>query len=189
MQLIEGLQLTLERWSKQLASSGQVERYPDEHSVLIRDPQLPTKLVADGTDRHDMKVSVKVFTYSESCSVFTAAVNLVMTQLGVEWIDSLTLALPPSSTQGSIEFMKPIWSCAVMNVRVGRIKELGVSDLNTEQLKELYAWAEEIKPTTNQINLESCCVIPPEMNQFAQSNEIRLLTHNDPRGDSTVCMA
>ena len=72
-------------------------------------------------------------------------------------------------------------SCAVKNVREGKVRELGVSDLNTEQLRELYAWAEEIKPTTNQINLESCCVIPPEMNAFAQSKEIRLLTHNDPR--------
>ena len=104
-----------------------------------------------------------------------------MKSLGVESIDSLTLSLPPSRCTGSIEEMKSIWTCAVKNVSAGRIKDLGVSDLNADQLKELYAWADDIKPSTNQVNLDACCVIPPELNNFAKDKHIRLLTHNDPR--------
>ncbi len=31
-----------------------------------------------------------------------------------------------------------------------------------------------------QLNLASCCVVPPDMQQFAEENGIRLVTHNDP---------
>jgi glutamate--cysteine ligase regulatory subunit len=112
--------------------------------------------------------------------VFTSAINFLMSTLGTDYIDSLTLALPPSRKK-SIEEMKSIWTCAVTNVINGSIKDLGVSDLDAGQLEELYAWAEEVKPITNQINLETCCVIPPELNEFAKLKNIRLLTHNDPR--------
>lgn len=39
-----------------------------------------------------------------------------------------------------------------------------------------------MKPNTNQVNLDSCCVMPPEMTAFARDNDIQLLTHNDPKG-------
>lgn len=105
-----------------------------------------------------------------------------MSVLQVTDLDSLTLSPPPDRKDGTIEGLKAVWSCAVANVLNGSIKDLGVSDLDTNQLKELYEWTETVKPSTNQVNLEACCVIPPEMNEFAQSKDIRLLTHNDPRG-------
>lgn len=134
----------------------------------------------DQVTRSDLKVAVKIFTYTESCVVFTDAINLLMSSLGTDYIDSLTLALPPSRKK-SIDDMKSIWTCAVSNVINGSIHDLGVSDLDADQLQELYAWAEDVTPTTNQINLDACCVIPPELNEFAKQKNIRLLTHNDPR--------
>lgn len=152
------------------------------------------------------KVSVKFFTYTERCSIFTDAMNLLMNGLEVDHIDSLTLSPPPYdlrtglSSSGSIEEMKAIWSCAVKNVKSGKIKELGVSDLDTKQLKDLYNWStgvstsdggdnssgtdgdrQIVKPSMNQVNLDVCCTIPPDMKDFATTHDIRLLTHNDPR--------
>lgn len=57
---------------------------------------------------------------------------------------------------------------------------LGVSDVDTQAFVELHNHA-RIKPEAIQINLESCCVVPPELVTFTRENNIQLLTHNDPQ--------
>ncbi|KAF6033719.1 GCLM [Bugula neritina] len=52
--------------------------------------------------------------------------------------------------------------------------------MDKTELEALYNWA-QIKPSTNQVNLASCCVMPPELVEYAQENGIQLLTHNDPQ--------
>ena len=174
-QVVAGLELTLQAWNQ---NQEECSETLENGCLVIRNLPLVKKL--DPGARPGLKVVVKIFTYSESCAVFTNAINFLMSSLGTDYIDSLTLALPPSRKK-SIEEMKSIWTCAVTNVISGKIRDLGVSDLDAGQLEELYAWAEEVKPTTNQINLETCCVIPPELNDLANLKNIRLLTHNDPR--------
>ena len=44
----------------------------------------------------------------------------------------------------------------------------------------------QVKPVINQINLAVCCVIPPELSEFAKANSIQLLTHSDARGKITL---
>jgi hypothetical protein len=39
----------------------------------------------------------------------------------------------------------------------------------------------QVKPTVNQVNLASCCVMPPELVKYAGESDIQLLTHNDPK--------
>ena len=175
--MAEGVQLTLEAWTQ---ARDQCSQTLEDGTLVIKNAGLAREPL-DAASRSGLKVTVKVFAYSESCSEFTRAVRLLMHSLGTEYVDSLTLALPPARKQQSIEEMKSIWTCAVGSVIGGQIRELGVSDLDAAQLQELYAWAEEVKPTANQINLETCCVIPPELNAFAKLKDIRLLTHNDPR--------
>lgn len=41
----------------------------------------------------------------------------------------------------------------------------------------------QVKPSSNQVNLASCCVMPPDLTAFAKEFDIQLLTHNDPKGD------
>ena len=49
----------------------------------------------------------------------------------------------------------------------------------------LLVWL-QIKPLVNQVNLESCCVMPKDLVEYAKENDIQLLTHNDPKGRSWV---
>jgi hypothetical protein len=42
----------------------------------------------------------------------------------------------------------------------------------------------QVKPCIVQINLATCCVVPPDLQEYAKLNDILLLTHNDPRGKS-----
>lgn len=176
LQIIEGVTLTLNQWLEKKEDN---QLKVNDDIIAIRNVTLDKKI--DPETRNRVKISVKFFAYTESCTLFTSALSYFMSALNITFIDTLTISPPPACAKGSIEEMKPMWSCAVSNVKQGKIKELGVSDLDTDQLKELYEWAEETKPSTNQINLDACCVIPPEMNEFASMKEIRLLTHNDPR--------
>lgn len=141
---------------------------------------LPPKVAAE--ERPNLKVTVKVFTYSNECTVLTCALGVVRKQLGIDVIDSLVISLPPNGNKFTFDDIQPIWSCAEKIVKQSKVKDVGVSDLDTEQLKKLFEWAQEVKPSANQINLDACCVIPPEMKAFAQANDIKLLSHNDPRG-------
>jgi len=38
------------------------------------------------------------------------------------------------------------------------------------------------KPNIVQINLATCCVVPPALETFTKENDIQLLTHSDPCG-------
>lgn len=58
------------------------------------------------------------------------------------------------------------------------IKSLGLCDVETDIFKTIYNEV-QIKPKNVQVNLKSCCVVPPELKEFANVNNIRLLTHSD----------
>ncbi|XP_035229983.1 glutamate--cysteine ligase regulatory subunit-like [Stegodyphus dumicola] len=105
-----------------------------------------------------------------------------MKDLDVSVIDSLILSLPPPPNAETLTLahIKPLWKVLEQLVHDGKVVTIGISDLDTHQLAELYDWT-EVKPSVNQVNLESCCVMPPEMTAFARANDIQLLTHNDPK--------
>lgn len=44
---------------------------------------------------------------------------------------------------------------------------------------------EQVKPSSNQVNLASCCVMPPDLTAFAKEFDIQLLTHSDAKGDAS----
>jgi len=75
--------------------------------------------------------------------------------------------------------LKDLWRALEAEVDASRVYSLGVSDLNKEQLEELYN-SVQVKPVINQVNLTTCCVIPPELTEFAKAHDVQLLTHNDP---------
>lgn len=133
-------------------------------------------------DRADLKISVKIFLGNYSCKALKTSISQVMQVLEIDMIDSLILSMPASrnNEQFNLDDMKPFWNELENFVREGKIITIGVSDLDTGELAELYNWT-EIKPSVNQVNLESCCVMPTEMIAFAKENDIQLLTHNDPK--------
>ena len=61
----------------------------------------------------------------------------------------------------------------------GKVITLGVCDLETDIFFQLYKES-TIKPQFCQINLKSCCMVPPDLQEFAKSNSVKLSTHADP---------
>lgn len=128
--------------------------------------------------RKDLKLTVKVFLSEATTEALVNAVDKTMFHLGVTTIDSLVVSV--SHEQLSLPCIQPLWEMLENMVHNERIVAIGCSDLSSTQLEDLYKWS-KVKPSINQVNLESCCVMPPEMTAFAKENDIQLLTHNDPK--------
>ncbi|XP_013179005.1 PREDICTED: glutamate--cysteine ligase regulatory subunit-like [Papilio xuthus] len=75
--------------------------------------------------------------------------------------------------------IKVLWAVLEDYVKEGRVHQLGVADVGGGCLRKLHAWA-RVKPAIAQINLASCCVVPPSLHAFCRANDVQLLTHADP---------
>ncbi|KAF4789588.1 Glutamate--cysteine ligase regulatory subunit [Turdus rufiventris] len=102
--------------------------------------------------------------------------------LGVAQLDSVIIAPPPveDGINLSLEYLQPYWKELENLVQNKKIVAIGTSDLDKTLLEQLYLWA-QVKPSSNQVNLASCCVMPPDLTAFAKECDIQLLTHNDPK--------
>lgn len=85
------------------------------------------------------------------------------------------------SDGNALKDLKQLWEIIENYANDGKILQLGVADLDTDTLVQLYKTC-EIKPTIAQINLSACCVVPPSLQGFCATHEIQLLTHSDPEG-------
>lgn len=120
-------------------------------------------------------------------------------------------SLPEGEAQ-TLTHLQPLWEELESLVQSQKIAAIGTSDLDKTLLEQLYNWAQvcnecvfcdkqctmdlksdfyfkfvlfhamQIKPSSNQVNLASCCVMPPDLTAFAKEFDIQLLTHNDPKG-------
>ncbi|NWV28286.1 GSH0 ligase, partial [Origma solitaria] len=133
-------------------------------------------------ERDELKVSAKLFIVGSNSSSIRDAVDLACSALGVAQLDSVIIAPPPveDGTNLSLEYLQPYWKELENLVQNKKIVAIGTSDLDKTLLEQLYLWA-QVKPSSNQVNLASCCVMPPDLTAFAKECDIQLLTHNDPK--------
>lgn len=82
----------------------------------------------------------------------------------------------------AIDELKTLWQALEIYADDKRICQLGIADLDTDFLVDLYGSC-RVKPAISQINLSACCVVPPSMQEFCAKNEIQLLTHSDSEGN------
>jgi glutamate--cysteine ligase regulatory subunit len=128
-------------------------------------------------ERNELKLTVKIFVSNGSPEAVVDAVAEVMRELNVTFIETVILSVPEDHR--TLDFVSPLWSALEQQVTAEKVYSLGISDLSKDQLEKLYDCA-TVKPCINQVNLTTCCVIPPELTEFAKEHDIQLLTHNDP---------
>lgn len=85
----------------------------------------------------------------------------------------------PNKNANAFNELKQLWNVLGEFHKEHKICQLGISDLDTDTLKQLYESC-EIKPVIAKINLASCCVVPPSLQEFCNKQDIQLLTHSDP---------
>lgn len=84
-------------------------------------------------------------------------------------------------SERALPHLKQLWAVLERFAHDEKIGQLGIADLDTESLQQLFA-ASTVHPSIAQINLSACCVVPPSLQEFCNQNEIQLLTHSDPEG-------
>lgn len=178
----------------------------DEAKVVeIGDDQQTTTTVCltpvaspvQGHDRAKLKLSVKLFLFPETYQADQPPDRLVDESLAsicrllnVRQLDSLILSVQCEGVDQVLPDLQRFWSSCERHAaedpaaadKANTIRSLGTSDLNVDQLRELYQWASVMKPASSQVNLDTCCDIPAELAAFAKEHQIQLLTHNDPAG-------
>jgi len=132
-------------------------------------------------DRLELKITLKIFLYSLNKDDIRAAVRRGLQNTFADYVDSLVISFAGQSetTRLTLDMMKTAWSVLEEFVNSGKAKMIGLCDVDTQLFIQLYSWA-AVKPNIVQINLASCCVVPPELSDFSKQEDIQLLTHSDP---------
>ena len=67
-----------------------------------------------------------------------------MNELGIKVIDSLILSVPPllPEEKFSLDRIKPLWTVVEKLVEDSKVSTIGFSDLDTEELVQLYDWSQ-----------------------------------------------
>uniref|UniRef100_A0A8D0CC42 Glutamate--cysteine ligase regulatory subunit n=1 Tax=Salvator merianae TaxID=96440 RepID=A0A8D0CC42_SALMN len=176
-ELRDCIQKTLNEWSSKI-SPELMKEMPEVLECTLA--QAMDKITSE--EREELKVSAKLFIAGSNTSSIREAVNMTCSALGVEQLDSVTI-VPPPAEDGialSLEYLQPYWAELENLVQNKKIVAIGTSDLDKVLLEQLFLWA-QVKPSSNQVNLASCCVMPPDLTAFAKEFDIQLLTHNDPK--------
>ncbi|XP_068563387.1 glutamate--cysteine ligase regulatory subunit [Cebidichthys violaceus] len=175
-ELQDCIQATLSDWSSTTKLPS--KDFPDTLDCSI--PQATDAITPE--ERDELRVSVKLFLCESVQSSIRDAVEMVCQALAVSQLDSVIIAppWPLDSDSQSLAHLQPAWEELEALVRSQQIAAIGTSDLDKDLLEQLYNWA-QVKPSSNQFNLASCCVMPPDLTAFAKEFDIQLLTHNDPK--------
>ncbi|CAB1442685.1 unnamed protein product [Pleuronectes platessa] len=175
-ELQDCIQATLRDWFSTTKPSS--ENFTDTLDCSI---SQPTDAITP-EEREEVKVSVKLFLCESLQSSITDAVEMACQTLAVSQLDSVIIA-PPGPPEGdgqTLAHLQPAWEELETLVTSQRIAAIGTSDLDKDLLEQLYSWS-KVKPSSNQVNLASCCVMPPDLTAFAKEFDIQLLTHSDPK--------
>lgn len=170
-ELVESLKIALKDWKLPIDANGpELEVRSSDETIRV-----------SGVDRKELRTSVKVFTTSDSQKALQEAIDKLFESLEAENIDSVVLAYAGASgdTSQRLQEIQHLWEVLETNVHSGRVSRIGLSDVDTDLFITLYNSA-KTKPSIVQINLASCCVVPPALQEFCKENDIQLLTHNDP---------
>lgn len=174
-ELAEAIKITLNEWCDNTASGNN-----DSLSIFRRHDDLLDKMSAQ--ERSDLKVGIKLFITSVSEKAINDAISNVFTALKVDCLDNLILCYTQKSADDAVQTLsdlKVLWTTLESFTKTRKILQLGLSDVEENTFRDLYQWA-EVKPSIIQINLATCCVVPPTLQQFCKDNEVQLLTHSDP---------
>ncbi|XP_004536062.1 glutamate--cysteine ligase regulatory subunit [Ceratitis capitata] len=180
-EILGGLKLTLQCPK----AAAQVELIEADGSILRASEELEKKLTEN--NRSEISIGAKIFLNKSSSSFVEQAIRTLLQVLKVEHVDNVVLAYHPktednasqSNSNENIDQLRELWTSLEQFAQEKKITQLGIADLDIDQLQQLYTTS-KVYPTIAQINLESCCVVPPALQEYCTKHDIQLLTHSDP---------
>lgn len=164
-ELVEALEVTLKNRSD-TTQIDKISRSPDDLHEKLKE-----------NDRSDISIGVKIFLCEASENHLNEAINSLIETLQVEHVDNIVLAF--HSNQKCKKELGALWKCLENHYERKTVGQLGISDADIETVEHLYKTA-TVPPVYVQINMSSCCVVPPALQEFCKKHEIQLYTHSDP---------
>nr|CAI5829203.1 unnamed protein product [Callosobruchus analis] len=133
-------------------------------------------------DLSELKIGIKIFLSGDDQESLKEAIDKAFTILQVNTINDAVISFKQTQSedqQDNLPQIQTVWKALQSFVQGGKIRQIGIADLDESTLRQLYDWA-EVKPNIIQINLAACCVVPPTLQAFCKDNDLKLLTHSDP---------
>jgi len=138
-----------------------------------------TKPLRKEEERGLVKVTGKIFLHKFNKEYIKEAVDYALSELGIDYLDTIYLALPPlDDSQSFSETMKPFWEEMERLHEAKITTHISSCDLDQTKLEILVNMA-KIHPEVNQVNLTSCCHMPEDLVAYAKEINILLHTHGD----------
>lgn len=123
--------------------------------------------------------TVKVFLKEPTKEALRSAIDTYLSVLYNISLDSLIIWYPREMWLEPSDELLDLWSVLEDYVLRGKITRVGIADLETDVFMNLYKQV-KVKPSIFHLNVKNCCIVPPDLQKFAEEKEIQLLTHYDP---------
>lgn len=197
---MEAIRITI----NEFLNCGGVQAEPGQPLEILRQNDDSADKIAE-YDPNELKIGFKIFLNSDEEEFVTAALDKgiftlyffprfylnfkilfkAFSTLNINTVHNVIISfnqkridIDQNETTANIQ---NIWRILERYVRNKKIHQIGISDIEENVFRVLYDWA-NVKPSIIQINLATCCVVPPSLQLFCKENEIQLLTHSDPNG-------
>ncbi|KAJ8979464.1 hypothetical protein NQ317_002814 [Molorchus minor] len=133
-------------------------------------------------DHEELKIGFKVFLHNDNQKFVQEAIDKALAILKVNSVDDVIISFRQTQSEDKKDDLgqiQNVWRALETFVKNEKVKHLGIADVEENTFRAIYEWA-EIKPSIIQINLATCCVVPPTLQAFCKENDLKLLTHSDP---------
>lgn len=154
-------------------------------------PRDKTEIIDTDQDAGRIKIVAKIFLNDFDEGSIDEGLDCLLQNCSTT--PTVILAYHPTSRTDSDKFIwadndskskenfKFMWKKLRLAQAAGKIAQLGIADMDFETILNIFD-DKKFDFTILQINTQTCCVVPPELQQFCKENEIQLLTHSDPQG-------
>ncbi|KAF5298697.1 hypothetical protein FQA39_LY11707 [Lamprigera yunnana] len=175
-ELVEALNITL----KDFQNLNKTDTVKENQIIVTRPYEDLASKIAEN-DLSELKIGIKIFIEINKEQQLSNALDESFKVLNINYIHSVIVSYN-GKHQGEnkvIEKLKYIWNILEKYVSDKKIIQIGLADVDEAIFRVMYEWA-DVKPTIIQINLSTCCVVPPTLQSFCKDNDVQLLTHSDP---------
>ncbi|XP_022907351.1 glutamate--cysteine ligase regulatory subunit [Onthophagus taurus] len=143
--------------------------------VIYRQHDDLTAKISDN-EISELKIGLKVFLTSDDKQYVVDALDKALSVLQVNSVQNVIMSY---NQVDDINKIQNVWKVLEEYTENKKISQIGIADVEESTFRSLHEWA-LIKPSIIQINLATCCVVPPTLQAFCKDHEVQLLTHSDP---------
>lgn len=165
----------------------------DSRDLVALKFDKPAAEEENGTEQESGKIKIvaKVFLNEFASESIDQALECLLKNCATT--PSVILAYHPTARSDSEKFIwadndtkskenfKFLWKQLRIAQAAGKIAQLGIADMDLDTILDIFD-DQKFDFTILQINTQTCCVVPPELQLFCKDHDIQLLTHSDPQG-------